>query len=205
MKTFWVKLANRVLFSLLIVLSLGNASSAQGNTGTLSIEKERQEALKEFNITEVPNLDAIRSATNDLFAKPIEEQSTESLKTLAKLANQAANLVNYIYEEYDDFYRENYEYDSLRKDVIGPAREHREVVNEFVDIRNKAYFNLGIIARDAGKTMEAFLYFRDAFRLSGFNCWETVPNKCMRRKAEQELQKLLELSHIKAYYGSRYR
>ncbi len=67
-------------------------------------------------------------------------------------------------------------------------------------IRNQAYFNLGILARDSGKTMEAFLYFKDVFELSVFNCdGGKSAETCMRWKAEQELQEILGLSAIKAY------
>ena len=72
-------------------------------------------------------------------------------------------------------------------------------LNEFLEIRNQAYFNLGLLAKNENKTMEAFLYFKDAYRLSLFDCRGTSEKYCIRWKAEQELQKLLGLMEIKAY------
>ncbi len=183
-----------------ILFGVFNPLYAQEKSNTLSIEKERQKALKEFDMTEVPDLDAIRSFASELLSKPIEQQEKTQLSKLAMEANRAANLVNYIYGEYDNYYRDNYKYDFVQEKVIGSAKEYGRIFNEFVKIRNEAYFNLGIISRNNGETMEAFLYFRDAFRLSGFDCGPgNNPESCLRWRAEQELQSLLGLSHIKAY------
>ncbi len=189
---------------LFVLLGICNTLSAQEKPNTLSIEKERQKALEEFDVTEVPDLDAIRLFASELLSTPIEGQEKAQLKKLAKEANRVANLVNYIYDEYDDYYRDSYKYDFIQEKVIGSAQEYGKVFNEFVKIRNKSYFNLGIISRNKGETMEAFLYFKDAFRLSGFDCGSGgKPKSCLRWRAEQELQSLLGLSHIKAYVSWR--
>ena len=189
-----------VLTSFFIAQLLNNAVIAQERGNTLSLEQERQAALEEFDVTEVPDLDAVRSFASQLFSQPIEQQNAEQLKKLSKEANRAANLVDYIYDEYDDYYRDNYKYEFVQKLLVAPVREYRNVFNEFVDIRNQAYFNLGVLSRNNGKTMEAFLYFKDVFRLSSFDCGSKTETKsCMRWKAEQELQKLLGLTHIEAY------
>ena len=192
--------AATVVISTSILLSTTGAVVSQERTSTLSLERERQATLEEFDITEVPSLDAVRAIAIDLFALPVEQQNAEQLKALATEANRTANLVDYIYDEYDDYYRDNYRYEFVQKKVIEAASEYGKVFNDFLSIRNQAYFNLGLLSRNAGRTMEAFLYFKDAFRLSSFDCGQNTPKtSCMRWKAEQELQKLLGLSHIKAY------
>ena len=189
-----------VVISISALLSTTGSVVSQERSSTLSLERERQATLEEFDITEVPSLDAVRAIATRLFALPVEQQDAEQLKALATEANRTANLVDYIYDEYDDYYRDNYKYEFVQKKVIETASEYGEVFNVFVNIRNQAYFNLGLLSRNAGRTMEAFLYFKDAFRLSSFDCGQNTPaTSCMRWKAEQELQKLLGLSHIKAY------
>ena len=193
-------LSAAVVISTSALLSAMNSVVSQENTGTLSLERDRQATLAEFNITEVPSLDAVRAIATRLFALPVEQQDAEQLKALATEANRTANLVDYIYDEYDNYYRDNYRYEFVQKQVLKSASEYGNVFNEFLSIRNQAYFNLGLLSRNAGRTMEAFLYFKDAFRLSSFDCGQNTPaTSCMRWKAEQELQKLLGLSHIKAY------
>ena len=187
-----------VVLSFLVLLLTGDGVIAQDRTNTLSIEQERQAALEEFNVTELPDLDVVRAAAVQLFAQPLEQQDEEELKKLSREANRVANLIDYIFDEYDDYYRENYQYEFIREKVIIPAAKYESVRNEFLNIRNRAYFNLGALSRDNGRTMEAFLYFKDAFRLSAFNC-KYGARICMRWKAEQELQKLLGLPRIEAY------
>ena len=73
-------------------------------------------------------------------------------------------------------------------------------MNEFLGIRNQTYFNLGMKGKEAGNNIESLIWFRDAYRLSDFECGNRqAREKCMRWKAEKELQKLLGLSSIKAY------
>ena len=189
-----------VAISTSVLFSTTGSVVSQERSGTLSLERERQATLEEFDITEVPNLDSVRAIATHLFALPVEQQDAEELKALATEANRTANLVDYIYDEYDGYYRDSYKYEFVQREVIKAATEYGTIFNEFLNIRNQAYFNLGLLSRNAGRTMEAFLYFKDAFRLSSFDCGPKTPaTSCMRWKAEQELQKLLGLSHIKAY------
>lgn len=198
-----MKFGSVAVFSFSILVSSGNAIVAQERANTLSLEQERQATLEEFDVTELPDLDVVRAVATRLFALPLEQQDEEELKKLSREANRVANLVDYIHDEYDDFYREIHKYPSVRERVMVPADEYGDIINEFVTIRNQAYFNLGALSRDNGRTMEAFLYFKDAFRLSDFYCGEVGALTCMRWKAEQELQKLLGLSHIKAFTALR--
>ena len=109
-------------------------------------------------------------------------------------------MVNFIKDEYDDFRQENYRYDFVLKKLKPSLGQYTQVVNEFLAIRNQAYFNLGTKAKNAGNNVPALLWFRDAFRLSGFDCGKNQAREtCMRWKAEQEIQNLLGLSSIKAY------
>ena len=173
---------------------------SQDSVNTLSLEEERSAELEKFDVTEIPDLNVVRNSAKHLFSLPLEKQDSEQLKELARVANMTANLVNYIYDEYDDYYRDNYRYEFIQKKVQIPASVYGAIFNEFLKIRNQAYFNLGLISKNDGRTMEAFLYFKDAFRLSSFDCGKDKPAiGCMRWKAEQELQKLLVLSHVKAY------
>ena len=103
-----------VVLSFLVLLLTGDGVIAQDRTNTLSIEQERQAALEEFNVTELPDLDVVRAAAVQLFAQPLEQQDEEELKKLSREANRVANLIDYIFDEYDDYYRENYG-DYIRK------------------------------------------------------------------------------------------
>ena len=194
-----MKFGSAVAFSFSILMSSGNTVVAQERANTLSLEQERQATLEEFDTTELPDLDVVRAVATRLFALPLEQQDEEKLRKLSKEANRVANLIDYIYDEYNDYYREIYEYQRVREKVRVPAAEYGGIIDEFKIIRNQAYFNLGALSRDNGRTIEAFLYFKDAFRLSSFECGDGEAKTCMRWKAEQELQKLLGLSHIKAY------
>ena len=166
---------------------------------TKSLKQEREEKLSEIGISKIPNPDEIRQAARSLFSQPIDKQSEQELERLAEIANVLANLIGYIREEYDDYHRDNYRYDFVQKKVAPPLKAYTKRNNEFIRIRNKAYFNLGLKSKTSGQVLRAFFYFRDAFRLSGFDCGETPAKNCIRWKAEQEMQKLLGMSDIKAF------
>ncbi len=87
----------------------------------MALEKERQATLEEFNVTETPDLETVRSVAAQLFSQPLEQQNVEELKKLSEAANRIANLVKYIYDEYDNYSRENYKYDFLQKKYRGPS------------------------------------------------------------------------------------
>ena len=148
----------------------------------------------------IPDPDGIRRIAKEIFSKPISDQDADVLQSLAKQSNSYANMVNFIKDEYDDFRRENYSYDFVLEKLNPSLGHYARIVNEFLAIRNRAYFNLGMKAKETGNNVPALLWFRDAYRLSSFECGKDQAREtCMRWKAEQELQKLLGLSAVKAY------
>ena len=181
-----------------IIFITGGFASAQEEVDDLSLSEARQAALEKYGITEIPDLAAVRSFAAQIFSQELERQNEDELERLSEAANRVANLIGYIYDEYDYYYRANYRFDFVREKVAPHADSYNTIRSEFLRIRNQAYFNLGILAKQNGRTMEAFFYFRDAFRLSIFGCSKGKTG-CMRWQAEQEMQKLLGLSHIKAY------
>lgn len=178
---------------------IGGGVMAQDTEDLLAVEENRQKTLENFDITEMPDLDRIRSAASNLFALPIEQQNVEDLTNLSIEANRAANLIGYISEEYNDEYRENYRYEFIQEKLAKPYDGYIKISNEFIAIRNQVYFNLGIKFRNLGETVKSFLYFNDAFRLSRFDCGAKKPDDCMRWKAEQEMKELLGMEQINSY------
>ena len=189
-----------VLICLFLLISVANDNvMAQNTEDLLAIEENRQQTLENFNISEIPDLDRIRSLASNLFALPIGKQKVEDLTNLSIEANRAANLIRYIRDGYNDEYRENYRYEFIQEKLAKPHDDYVKISNEFIDIRNQAYFNLGIKYKSLGETVKSFLYFSDAFRLSRFDCGTKRPDDCMRWKAEQEMKKLLGIEGIDSY------
>ena len=164
----------------------------------LDIDTQRAADLEKFDAV-IPSQDNLRDIATTAFARPLADQSEDTLLFIAKQSNYYANLVGFITEEYNDYYNSNYRYDFITKKVAAPMDAYTGIANEFKTFRNQAYFNLGLKAKAAGRGIEALLLFRDAYKLSTFDCSETPRENCMRWKAEQEMQKLLGLSHIRAY------
>jgi len=162
--------------------------SAQDNS---SLVDEREKQLRELGVT-LPKQSSIRQAASEEFAKPVLEQDPERLEEIAEQANSFSNLVTKITSEYDDYIRENSRYDFVVKEVRKApiVKSLLSLDSEFKGIRNQAYLNLGIIALEEGKEMEAFLFFNDAFRLSIFDCSKGVDG-CIRYQAEQQMKKML--------------
>lgn len=176
-----------VIFSLIgcSIIFTGNAHSQT------SIEDERAKQLKEMGVN-IPNPENITKIAAEIFSKPVLEQDFDALETLAKDANTFANLVSKLREEYKDYIRQNSRYEFVTKEVeAAPAlKEYVELDSKFKRIRNQAYLNLGKLALADGKQMKAFLFFKDAYRLSSFSCYDGKDD-CMRYEAEQELKKML--------------
>ena len=164
----------------------------------LDIDTQRAADLKKFDAG-IPNQDNLREIATTTFSSPLADQSEDTLLFLAKQSNYYANLVGFISEEYNDYYNSKYRYDFITEKVAAPMDAYTAIANEFKTFRNQAYFNLGLKAKAAGRGIEALLLFRDAYKLSTFNCSETRRENCMRWKAEQEMQKLLGLSNIRSY------
>lgn len=183
-------LAQTLLFfaSMVIVLLLPIHSYAQES---VSLEAERTKQLQELGIL-LPDPVAIRTAAEAEFAKSIAEQDADILEEIASDANAYSNLVSKITDEYNDYLRENSRYDFVTEEVRkAPIVESLLALDsEFKGIRNQAYLNLGVIAMDDGREMEAFLLFNDAYRLSVFSCTDGVDN-CVRYQAEQYMKSLL--------------
>lgn len=185
-----------------VVLFLAVSPSVLAPTmaqSTLDIDEQRAATLNKLDSV-IPAPGKVREIAKELFSKPLAEQDTEVLQSLAKQSNSYANMVNFIKDEYDDYRRESYRYDFVLKKLSPTLRSYSQVVNEFLGIRNQAYFNLGLKEKEAGNHIQALVWFRDAYRLSVFDCGkDQAPQECMRWKAEREMQKLLGLSSITAY------
>lgn len=174
-----------------IVASFWSVSGAAQDFSGIDGEREKQ--LQEMGVL-LPDPESIRKIADEEFKKPIETQDVDVLKKLAKDANTFANLVGKLTNEYDDYYRANSRYDFVTSEITkSPAlRAYQAADNRFKSIRNKAYFNLGLIYKNRGENMQAFLHFDDAFRLSVFDCDEGAAD-CLRYAAEKEMQALLGL------------
>lgn len=193
-----MKSVNIPTFTLCVMVSLVVASLASAQS-TLDIDEQRAAALEKLE-SDVPNPDRIRGIAQETFSKSISDQDIDVLKSLAKQSNSYANMINFIKDEYDNFRRENYRYDFVLKKIDLSLDQYTRIVNEFLAIRNQAYFNLGMKAKEAGNNVPALLWFRDAFRLSSFDCGKNEAREtCMRWRAEQEIQNLLGISSIRAY------
>lgn len=158
---------------------------------SVSLEDERTKQLQELGVL-LPDPVAIRDSAEAEFAKPISEQDANRLEEIASDANTYSNLVSKVTDEYNDYLRENSRYDFVTEEVRkAPIVENLlGLDSEFKGIRNQAYLNLGVLAMDDGREMEAFLFFNDAYRLSVFGCAEGVDN-CVRYQAEQHMKNLL--------------
>lgn len=155
------------------------------------LNDERTKQLQELGVL-LPNPQEIRATAAEEFAKPKLEQDAGVLEKLANAANSYSNLVHKITDEYNDYLRENSRYDFVTEDVrkASVVTSLLELDSEFKGIRNRAYVNLGIIAKEEGREMEAFLFFNDAFRLSVFDCAHGAEN-CTRYEAEQHMKSML--------------
>jgi hypothetical protein len=189
----------KILLSLLLV-SILLPMPVVAQDGASAIDRRRKEDLAEFGKSSIPAPGPIREKAKQVFAKPVAEQSEGELDTLAREANIFTNLITNISDEYKSQYNQNSRYEFVTKKLGPPHEAYQRIRNEFIDIRNNAYFNLGIKLRDAGRPLESFMYFRDAFRLSLFDCGKgKQKEQCMRWKAEQEMQKILKIEGITSY------
>ena len=165
---------------------------------TLDIDEKRAAELEKFS-SGIPDPKQLRNTAKGTFSKPLEEQNEEILQSLAKESNRYANMVAFVTEKYDEFRRDMYRYEFVIEKVDKAKQAYDDAKNEFLGIRNQAYFNLGMKAKEKEQFMKALLLFKDAFKLSYFDCGKQQKETCIRWKAEQEIQKLLGLSSITAY------
>ena len=188
-----------ISISVVILLSL-QLSSAQDVTkqDTMNIEKERKELLKKWGTDKLVKPNEVAKNAQDLLSKPIEKQTIDGLTNLANQANMAANLIGFILEEYRSYYRDNYRYEFIQEKIAPFHDAYVGLSNQFKSYRNQCFFNLGLKYKAAGNEVMAFLYFRDAFRLSTFT-EDDGDHKGMRYKAEIEMKKLLRLDEIDTF------
>ena len=73
---------------------------------TLDVDKKRDEDLRELG-SGIPDSGKLREIAKAMFARPVGDQKEEELKMVAEQANRYANMVGYISQVYDSYYREN--------------------------------------------------------------------------------------------------
>jgi hypothetical protein len=161
---------------------------------SLNLDSVRVESLERLGVA-IPDPSVIIADSELEFAKPLEKMRADILRSIADRANVYSNLVSMLSDEYNSYYRENYQYDFVQKAVsFAPAtEEYGRLDSQFKGIRNRSYILLGRIAQMKGARMEALLYFNDAYRLSVFECVEGTKN-CVRYEAEQYMKELLGIS-----------
>lgn len=181
--------------TVLLVLPVGVTAS-----DIEDVEKQRAEQIKIWGATSIPKPKEIALQAKALLDKPIENQSIEELKAIAEQSNKAANYVCFILDVYTDYGEDNSKYDFVVNKFEPFHTAYVKISNVLKGYRNQAFFNIGKKLAASNNEVEAFFYFRDAFRLSPF-----VDNgdKGMRYLAEQEMKKLLGLSGIGSYIDYR--
>ena len=181
------------------VITFSFACCEASAQSAFDIEKQREVYLKKLE-SEIPDPKKLRRIARKTFLIPISKQDEVILQALAKQANIYANMVGFIVDEYDKFIQKNETKRSANQKIASVRNAYVRNRNEFLEIRNLAYFNLGLKARLAGENVRALLYFRDAYRLSPFDCGKEIPReRCIRWKAEMKIQELLGLSFILTY------
>jgi hypothetical protein len=182
-----------LISAILISVSLGaHASDAD------DFEKIRAEQIKKYGGTDIPKPQAITKKAEALLGKPLGEQSIKELKSIAESSNKAANYVGFIFDEYAQYYRDNYKYDFVQEKVAPFHDKFLLLSNKLKSQRNQAYLNLGKKMAASGNNIEAFFYFKDAFRLASFTD-DNGEHKGIRYQAEQEMKKLMGLESIESF------
>ena len=157
------------------------------------LDRQREEDLEKWPEYGFDNVNVILKETNHIVIKP--DSSIDELMSAAKRANTAANLVGYIVKGYSDYHRENYMYEFIQ-DKVQPAHDaYVEISNSLKDVRNRAYLRIGDLLASEGNSIEAFFYYRDAFRLAVFDSGD----KGIRYQSEQRMKSLLGLESIDSY------
>ena len=162
------------------------------------IEAARKQLIKRWASGGLPKPKNVLAKAKVLLSHPLESQTDTDLVKLAEQANRAANFVTFLLSEYQDYYQDNYRYEFVQKAVQPAHDSYVDISNRLKGIRNKCYFNLGKRAAERGEELQAFAYFRDAYRLSSFGEAEG-DHKGMRYYAEIEMKKLLGINDIETY------
>ena len=165
------------------------------------IETEREEFLSSLGASEFADPESIRRNAQELLSRPIPEQEKSELEVLAREANRFANLLSRIVGEYEDYERANSRY-SFVIDQLNPYLSvYVNERNYFLDVRNRAYLNLGTLHEQEGDQMRAFSFYNDAFRLSIFPCSAPTSTEadCVRLAAERGMLRILGMDSIQSY------
>jgi len=170
-------------------------SQKQNEQVNRSIEAQREEQFKKWGTDKLIKPNEISKKAKELLAKRIEKQTLEELINLAEQANRAANLIDFITDEYRSYYSDNYRYEFIQIKVAPFYNAYVSLSNSFKSYRDQCNFNIGLKHKEKGNGVVAFFYFRDAFRLSTFT-EDEGDHKGMRYKAEIEMKKLLGLEDI---------
>lgn len=167
----------------------------------LSIEERRSALISLIDDREIPGPDQIRATASALFALPVSEQGEKGLRDLARAANLYGNMISRITDEYDQAFRREARYEFIQEEIQKKAGPILDVKNEFLEIRNQAYLNLGLLLKEEGRNLEAFFTFSDAHRLSPFDCFsaEDAKTDCVRLIAEEEMKRLLQIGEFESY------
>jgi hypothetical protein len=184
-----------LIFAAILLVVASSFSFAGENE---DIEKLREEQLRKWGTEGILKPKKVTKEIESYLGKPLNKQSVKDLKLLAKQANTAAKLVGFVLEKYSAYYRDNYKYDFVQEKVAPFHDKYVYLSNGLIDYRNQAYFNLGLLTLANGKEVEAFFYFKDAYRLSSFTASPESP-KGMRYKAEQEMKKILAIEDIPSF------
>ena len=191
-----IQMRKAIMFLLTVILMICfNSAVAEEKK---DLEKLRQEQSKIFGAQGLIKPYEVRKNAKSYLSKPLSQQNIVELKKLSKQANIAANLFGMILEEYKDYYRDNYSYDFVQEKIAPYHDRFVELSNELLYYRNQCYFNLGEKLKAKGNVVEAFFYYRDAYRLSSFTD-SKGDHKGMRYKAEQKLKELLGISDIPSF------
>lgn len=186
---------SRPVLALLSVLFCCPLPVLAQDASSEDIEAARSEMLKRWGVDGLVKPNEVEHKAKKILDRPLAEQADDELLELAEQANAAANFVGFILEEYQEYYRDNYQYDFVQEKVAPFHDAYVGLSNRLKSYRNRAYFNLGKKAVQRGDEMTAFLLFRDAYRLSRFTKYDG-DHKGMRYLAEIEMKKLLGMKKI---------
>lgn len=184
--------------TILISVSIISISQLSYASDAEDFEKIRAEQIKKYGGTDIPKPKQVSAKAEALLAKPLGEQSVQELKSIAENSNKAANYVSFIFDEYSQYYRDNYRYDFVQEKVAPFHDNFLRLSNKLKAQRNQAYLNLGKKLAASGNNIEAFFYFRDAFRLSSFTD-DSGDHKGIRYQAEQEMKKLMNIEDMESF------
>ena len=175
-----------------------DAYDANESKGALdSTDIERQNLIGKWSEAGLSDIHMVIAEAEKISSNP--KATIEELKAIARKANATANFIGYIEEEYEDYRRDNFQYDFVTEPVSAVHDEYLKLSNILKDIRNSAYLRIGKSLLKSGNIGEAFFYFHDAYRLDVFNSYESSESPGIRFLAEQEMKALLGITEISSY------